>query len=235
MVWVRGGTTGRFLDALRGSEVAAASVGVNPTRWRITAFALSAGLAGVGGGLLAMREQSASYGTFFLAELGLIWVVVVVSLGSRTVEGAIQAAAGFIFFQRVVLESWIPWLFNNALGPVVLVIALIIAVRLITHRFVVLSAIVATFGIAFLVYYFVGSPGWEIDSVPTGLATVFFGIGAITYAKYPEGVLEHNKRVSLARIQRWLDKMKARRAGTDTSEPPPDIPASMGSPVGAPR
>ena len=46
-----------------------------------------------------------------------VWVVVVVSLGSRTVEGAIQAAAGFIFFQRVVLESCIPWLFNNASGP----------------------------------------------------------------------------------------------------------------------
>jgi hypothetical protein len=71
--------------------------------------------------------------------------------------------------------------------------------------------------------------------VPTGLATVFFGIGAITYAKYPEGVLEHNKRISLARTQRWLDKMKARRTGTDISDPPPDVPASMGAPVGVPR
>ena len=72
--------------------------------------------------------------------------------------------------------------------------------------------------------------------MPTGLATVFFGIGAITYAKHPEGVLEHNKRVSLARIAaRGSTRCKARRGGTDVSDPPPDVPASMGAPVGAPR
>ena len=31
MIWVRGGTTGRYLDAMRGSEVAAASIGINHT------------------------------------------------------------------------------------------------------------------------------------------------------------------------------------------------------------
>jgi hypothetical protein len=158
-----------------------------------------------------------------------------VSLGSRTVEGAIQAAAGFIFFQRVVLEDWIPWLFNHALGPVVLVIALVIALRLATHRFVVPAVIAGIVGVSFLVYYLVGDPGWTIESVPTGLATVFFGIGAITYAKHPEGVLEHNKRKSLARTQEWIDKYKARRGGTDAGDPPPERPASVGAPVGVPR
>jgi branched-chain amino acid transport system permease protein len=235
VVWVRGGTTGRFLDALRGSELASASVGINPTRWRITAFALSAGLAGIGGGLLAMRDQSASYNTYFVAQLGLVWVVIVVSLGSRTVEGAIQAGAGFIFFQRVVLEDWIPWIFNDALAPAVALIAVVLVLRLVTHRLVVPAVIAAIAGISFVVYYLVGDPGWTIRSVPVGLATVFFGFGAITYAKHPEGVLEHNKRASLARVQRWLDKLKARRTGTGISEPPSDVPASVGTPVGAPR
>src|SRR5262249_18404652 len=40
VVWVRGGTTGRFLDALRGSPTAASSIGISSTRWRITAVAL---------------------------------------------------------------------------------------------------------------------------------------------------------------------------------------------------
>ena len=133
-----GGTTGRFLDALRGSETAAASIGINPTRWRITAFALSAGIAGVGGGAARdARTSRPTYGTSFVAQLGLVWVVVVVSLGSRTVEGAIQAGVGFIFFQRVVLEDWIPWLFNHAFVPVVLILGAIITLRLVTRRFVV--------------------------------------------------------------------------------------------------
>ena len=100
-------------------------------------------------------------------------------------------------------------------------IALIIAgLRLITHRFVILSAIAATFGIVFLVYYFVGSPGWEIDSVPTGLATVFFGIGAITYAKYPEGVLEHNKRVLAYSTLARQDEGTPRTAPTPANRRP---------------
>jgi branched-subunit amino acid ABC-type transport system permease component len=235
VVWVRNGTTGRFLDALRGSEVASASVGINSTRWRITAFALSAGLAGVGGGLLAMRDQSASYNTYFVAQLGLVWVVIVVSLGSRTVEGAIQAAAGFIFFQQVVLEAWIPWIFNHALGPAVLVITAILVFAMFTRKLPVLAWAAAIVGVGFFVYYVVGEPGWTVDSVPAGLATVFFGLGAITYAKHPEGVLEHNKRKSLARTQQWIDAFKARRSARDVGEPPPDVPADISAPVGAPR
>jgi branched-chain amino acid transport system permease protein len=235
VVWVRGGTTGRFLDALRGSEVASASIGINPTRWRITAFALSAGLAGVGGGLLAMREQSASYTTFFIAQLGLVWVVVVVSLGSRTVEGAIQAGVGFIFFQRVVLQDWIPWLFNHALVPVSILIVAILVLRLATHRLLVPAAIAGIVGVSFVVYYLVGDPNWTIESVPTGLATVFFGLGAITYAKHPEGVLEHNKRVSLARTQRLIDKYTSRRRGSGADQAPPDVPTPVSAPVGAPQ
>ncbi len=30
VIWVRSGTTGRFLDAVRGSEVAAAAIGISP-------------------------------------------------------------------------------------------------------------------------------------------------------------------------------------------------------------
>jgi branched-subunit amino acid ABC-type transport system permease component len=235
VVWVRSGTTGRFLDALRGSEVASSSIGINPTRWRITAFALSAGLAGVGGGLLAMRDQSASYNTYFVAQLGLVWVVVVVSLGSRTVEGAIQAAAGFIFFQQVVLEAWIPWIVNHALGPAVLVITAILVFAMFTRKLPIVAWAAAIVGVGFFVYYVVGEPGWTIESVPAGLATVFFGLGAITYAKHPEGILEHNKRASLARTQRWIDAFKARRNTRDIGEPPPDVPADVGAPVGAPR
>ena len=98
------------------------------------------------------------------------------------------------------------------------------------------AAIAAIVGVSFVVYYLVGDPGWTIDSVPTGLATVFFGLGAITYAKHPEGVLEHNKRKSLARTQRVARQARRRAArGTDVGEPPPDVPASIGAPVGAPQ
>jgi branched-subunit amino acid ABC-type transport system permease component len=111
VVRVRNGTTGRYLRALAGSEVGASAVGINPTRARITAFALSAGLAATGGALLSMREGAANYQANFTVQFGLFWLVLVVTLGSRTVDGAIQAAVALKFFPEAlkalsVSPSW---------------------------------------------------------------------------------------------------------------------------------
>ena len=51
---IRRGTTGRELAAMRGSELAAASIGINLARLKITVFAVAAALAGVGGALLRL-------------------------------------------------------------------------------------------------------------------------------------------------------------------------------------
>jgi branched-subunit amino acid ABC-type transport system permease component len=113
VVLVREGTTGRFLDAVRGSDVAAASIGISSTRARIVTFGLSAGIAGVGGALLTSYEGTytpTNWGTF----VGLFWVVIVVTLGPRTVEGALQAAFGFVLFSKRVLPEWLPWVVNHA-------------------------------------------------------------------------------------------------------------------------
>jgi ABC-type branched-subunit amino acid transport system permease subunit len=159
VVLVRNGTTGRYLDALRGSEVAASSIGISPARARITAFALSAGIAGLGGGLLAIQERSANYDTDYRVAFGLFWVVIVVSIGARTVEGAIQAGFGLKIFPELVL-----------------------------------TRILHVAGI------------WQF---------VFFGLGAIAYAKHPEGTLEHGKRTSLNAIQRLLDRRAGRTPASD--------------------
>jgi len=99
VVLVRKGSTGQSLAALRGSETAAASVGIDPVRARITVFALSAAIAGLGGGLYAMYVGTVSPSEFrFNALFGLVYVVLVVTLGARTVDGAVNAGIGFVFF-----------------------------------------------------------------------------------------------------------------------------------------
>ncbi len=157
VILVRRGTTGRYLDALRGSEIASQAIGINPARAKITALALSAGIAGLGGGLLATYTGQARP-LDFLFFFSLFWVVVVVSLGARTVEGAINAGLGLLLFPEVL----------KYLGL---------------------------------------SPSWEF---------VFFGLGAITYARHPEGILESQKRRSLEFVQRLIDRHRARGSG------PPD-------------
>jgi ABC-type branched-subunit amino acid transport system permease subunit len=179
VIWVRGGTTGRTLDAVRGSEVAAASIGINRTRARVIAFALSAAIAGLGGGLLISYTHlgtSSQIDGNFAPEFGLAWIVLVVTLGPRSVEGAINAAVGFVFFQDVVLPTWIPFLVNHI------------------------------------------QPLYHMGALPTGLEPILFGLGALTYAKHPEGILEFQKRRSYERMQGLINRFgRGGRADSDAS------------------
>jgi ABC-type branched-subunit amino acid transport system permease subunit len=105
VIQIREGTVGRTLRALRGSEIAAQSIGISPARARVTAFAVSAFIAGIGGALLAMHQENVNYTANFAPFVALFWLVLVVSLGSRTVEGAAQAGAAFALFDAVVLKG----------------------------------------------------------------------------------------------------------------------------------
>jgi branched-chain amino acid transport system permease protein len=105
VIQLREGTVGRTLRALRGSELAAASIGISAGRARITAFALSAGIAGLGGALLSIQQKNVGYGINFSPSAGLFWLVVVVTLSARTVEGAVFAGATMGLFERVILRN----------------------------------------------------------------------------------------------------------------------------------
>jgi branched-chain amino acid transport system permease protein len=104
---IREGTVGRTLRALRGSELAAQSIGISPARARATAFAISGFIAGIGGAMLAIHQENVNYGNNFSPFAALFWLVLVVTLGARTVEGAVQAGAAFSIFDQLVLRGTI--------------------------------------------------------------------------------------------------------------------------------
>jgi branched-subunit amino acid ABC-type transport system permease component len=145
---VRRGTTGRFLDALRESETAAAAIGINAASSRTIAFALSAGIAGLGGGLLAMVDAQANYAANYSPFFGLVWLVLVVTVSARTVDGAVVAGLALVLVPELLKQLGLP-----------------------------------------LEYQY-----------------VLFGLGALAYARYPEGILEAQKRQVLGAIQRALGR-----------------------------
>ena len=147
VILIRKGTTGRFLTAVRGSETAASSIGINATALRITLFALSAGVAGVGGALIVMTARDVRVGDAptFPTIIGIAWVVLVVTLGSRTVDGAVNAAMGYVI---------VNWLLADALH------------------------------------------------LEPGLFLILFGLGAITYARHPEGIVEYQTRKGILEMAR---------------------------------
>ncbi len=98
---VQRGTVGRFLAAMRGSELGAAGIGVNLPWQRVLVFALSGALAGVGGALLAVQQTVIAPGEFGY-QLSLAFVVIVVTTGVGSVEGAIQAGIGLVVLEQLL-------------------------------------------------------------------------------------------------------------------------------------
>lgn len=139
VILVRNGTTGRFLAAMRGSETAAASIGINATRQRIIVFVFASAIAGLGGGLLGMLNERITYQDLPVL-LGVAWVVLVMTLGVRTVDGAVVAGMSFVLVQ---------WLLDEQLH------------------------------------------------LPASLFIILFGLGALTYARHPEGIVDFQTRRSI--------------------------------------
>jgi branched-chain amino acid transport system permease protein len=102
---IRRGTIGQYLSAMRGSETAAAGLGINLTWQRVMIFAISGAMAGIGGTLLVVQQQTINNEAFSY-EFGLAFVVIVVTTGVSTVEGAIQGGMGFVVIQQLL--SYLP-------------------------------------------------------------------------------------------------------------------------------
>jgi len=119
-----------------------------------------------------------NYTNNFVPFAALFWVVLVVTLGSRTVEGAVTAAAVFAIFDTLVLKgTFLGWILRSE------------------DR---------------IPDFFPISPKWQM---------VLFGLGAIQFARHPEGLVEASKQRRAARAAR-------RRAGRTPTEPPPAAPSS---------
>lgn len=85
---------GRALRALREDEIAAASVGIDPTRYKVTSFVIAAIGGGVAGALLALMRDGAPVqqpdGFGFLLSFDAITMVILG--GSGSVTGSILGA-----------------------------------------------------------------------------------------------------------------------------------------------
>jgi branched-subunit amino acid ABC-type transport system permease component len=107
-------TTGLQLQALRGSEVAAQSIGISPARNRVIALAASAFVAGLGGALVAIHQENVNYSNNFAPFAALFWLVLVVTFGARSAAGAIGGAASFSLFDKLILQgTFLGWLFRS--------------------------------------------------------------------------------------------------------------------------
>jgi branched-chain amino acid transport system permease protein len=175
-----------------GGARSAASIGISPSRQRFVAFILAAGIAGFGGGLIASFDGQANYATRFSFLFGLVWLTLVVTAGSRSVQSAITGGIGFLLVPKV-LELGFGFPGNY------------------------LTSHPETGG--FVKWLF----GLPQATWAQGVAFILFGLGALTYAKHPEGIIEFQTTRSLQKILARVDRYKARH---DRSGPVPPAPIS---------
>ncbi len=84
-------TYGRGFIAVHDDEVAAGAMGINPTRYKVTAFVIGAFFAGIAGGLFAHHKRFLSPTSFdFMKSIDIVVMVILGGMG-RT-PGVIAAA-----------------------------------------------------------------------------------------------------------------------------------------------
>jgi branched-chain amino acid transport system ATP-binding protein len=117
--------SGRAFFAIRGSEMAAASLGIDVVRTKLVAFAVSGAIAGAAGTLTLMGARVVTTDQFTVGQ-SFFYLSVAVVGGLTSLYGAI--AAGFVFsgieelfFRVPAVGPYLPIIFAGLLAVVLLV------------------------------------------------------------------------------------------------------------------
>ncbi|MFL6691783.1 MAG: ABC transporter permease subunit [Ramlibacter sp.] len=92
---------GRAFEALRGSPIASDCMGVSVYRYKVYAFVVSAGLAGLAGSLYAFSEQYISPNTYNF-ELTVLFLLAIIMGGRKTRTGAMLGAAIIVMLPKLL-------------------------------------------------------------------------------------------------------------------------------------
>jgi branched-chain amino acid transport system permease protein len=107
---------GRAWMAIREDEMAAGAMGVDHVRYKLLAFAIGAGIAGLAGTFHVAKLTTATPEMFQFPVSVMVLVMVVLG-GMGSVRGVVLAALILAFLQSVILQELTLWV--NALGRMV--------------------------------------------------------------------------------------------------------------------
>jgi branched-chain amino acid transport system permease protein len=94
---------GRAFVAIRDQDIAAEVAGVDPTRYKVLAFAVSSGFVGLAGALTAHYTQIVTWERFTL-DVSILYLAMVIVGGLGSVAGSIYGAAFMIALPAYIQE-----------------------------------------------------------------------------------------------------------------------------------
>lgn len=161
---------GRAFEALRDSPIASDCMGVSVYRYKVYAFVISAGFAGLAGSLYAYSEEYISPNTYNF-ELTILFLLAVIMGGRKTRSGSLIGA--LIVVMLPSLLSDIELFRKIAVAAAVLGVlgsAIMLAKKRTTVRGVIVP-VVATIGLAAFSYKLDNMVDWRLTIF--GLMTLF--------------------------------------------------------------
>jgi sulfate-transporting ATPase len=123
---LRDSKTGRAFFAIRGSETAAASLGIDVRRYKLLAFALAGGIAGLAGNLQLVSKSSV-VSTDFAIGVSLLYLAIAVVGGLQSLEGLVASSIIFAGLNEVFYRV------SQLSGYLEVVSALLLAVVLLVY------------------------------------------------------------------------------------------------------
>jgi ABC-type branched-subunit amino acid transport system ATPase component/ABC-type branched-subunit amino acid transport system permease subunit len=161
---------GRAFEALRDSPIASDCMGVSVYRYKVYAFVISAGLAGLAGSLYAYSEEYISPNTYNF-ELTILFLLAVIMGGRKTRSGSLIGALIVVMLPSLLAD--IELFRKIALGAAALaVIGCGIALaKKRTDARGVLVPLVATIGMAWFSFRLENMTDWRLTIF--GLMTLF--------------------------------------------------------------
>ncbi len=161
---------GRAFEALRGSPVASDCMGVSVYRYKVYAFVVSAGLAGLAGALYAFSEQYISPNTYNF-ELTVLFLLAVIMGGRKTRTGAMLGATIIVLLPKLLDDLELFRYVSVALA-VVVAVAAFVAVRRGQRRVQQMAIpVVGSIALAGVSFVLQGMTDWRLSIF--GVITLF--------------------------------------------------------------
>ena len=153
---------GRAFEALRGSPVASDCMGVSVYRYKVYAFVISAGFAGLSGCLYAYSEQYISPNTYNF-ELTVLFLLAVIMGGRKTRSGALLGAAIIVILPKLLDDLVMFRTVAVALAALMLIGAVIGVAKKITTPKAMAIPVVGTMALAGFAFWLQSITDWRLS------------------------------------------------------------------------
>jgi branched-chain amino acid transport system permease protein len=153
---------GRAFEALRGSPVASDCMGVSVYRYKVYAFVISAGFAGLSGCLYAYSEQYISPNTYNF-ELTVLFLLAVIMGGRKTRSGALLGAAIIVILPKLLDDLELFRIVASALAVLMMLGGAIGVARKLTSPKAMAIPVLGTLALAGFSFWLQSITDWRLS------------------------------------------------------------------------